>query len=505
MSSLAAQYEDVQSPVAAQAIDLHAVIFMTTMADATIPSSKTKPACLLPMGWSSMAERVLDACAQAGLKKIDLVVSDKAELIRAQLGDGAQWGLRLNWHLLKDGHTPYGILRDLAKVRQGRVLVGHAHRWLCADSLVALCKKDQVAIVMEPAMRWSGWASMPWLYVNAISPHADAVSLEEIMLQLQAYGAHMVPVNGSAILDNARSLLQLQCSQLDPSFLSNAPASWIRRPWGLQSPNAHVHLNAEITGPVIIGPNCVIEQRSKIGPHVVLTSNIMVTAGAEIKNSLILDDTYVSGALSIEDAVVSESRVQHVLWDVQHVIPQQDALLLPIQKQTNSRNPSSLVGPVLAALLSILLLPVLVICMLGAICTRQAWCWHLESYVQASRTDGNFLKSLELRVLKNANPNWCSRFIRTYAAWLDVVQRRRAWFGVRPRSTGQWYGLRKDWQDLFSQTPIGVWHSPAWIEAGHGNHDEAEAVADAYFSVANTTRLRAKIFIRDILKIPQRT
>lgn len=504
MSSLAAQYEDAQSQVAAKAIDLHAVIFMTTMADATIPSSKTKPACLLPMGWSSMAERVLDACVQAGLKKIDLVVSDKAELIRAQLGDGAQWGLQLNWHLLKDGHTPYGILRDLAKIRQGRVLVGHAHRWLCADSLVALCKKDQVAVVMEPAMRWSGWASMPWLYVNAISPHADAVSLEEIMLQLQAYGAHMVPVNGSAILDNARSLLQLQCSQLDPSFLSNAPASWIRRPWGLQSPNAHVHLNAEITGPVIIGPNCVIEQRSKIGPHVVLTSNIMVTAGAEVKNSLIMDDTYVSGALSIEDAVVSESCVQHVLWDVQHVIPQQDALLLPIQKQTNSRNPSSLVGPILAALLSILLLPVLAICMFGAICTQQAWRWHLESYVQASRTDGNFLKSLELRVLKNANPNWYSRFIRTYAAWLDIVQRRRAWFGVRPRSTGQWYGLRKDWQDLFSQTPIGIWHCPAWIEAGHSNHDEAEAVADAYFSVANTTRLRAKIFIRDILKIAQR-
>lgn len=504
MSTLAAQCADVESQVAAKAIDLHAVIFMTAMADTTIPTSITKPACLLPMGWSSMAERMLDACAQAGMKNIDLVASDNAELICAQLGDGAQWGLRLNWHLLKDGHTPYGILRDLAKIRQGRVLVGHAHRWLCADSLVALCEKDQVAIVMEPTMRWSGWASMPWLYVNAISPHADALSLEEIMLQLQAYGAHMVPAKGAAILDNARSLLQLQFSQLDLSFLSNAPASWIRKPWGLQSPNAHIHSDAEITGPVIIGPNCVIEQRSKIGPHVVLTRNIMIAAGAEVKNSLILDDTYVSGSLSIEDAVVSESCVQHVLWDVQHVIPHQDALLLPIKKQTNGRNPSSLVGPILAALLSILLLPVLVICMLGAICTRQAWCWHLESYVQASRTDGDFLKFLELRVFKNVNPNWCSHFIRAYATWLDVVQRRRAWFGVRPRSSGQWYGLRKDWQDLFSQTPIGIWHSPAWIEAEQSDHDEAEAVADAYFAVANTTSLRVNIFMRDILKISQR-
>jgi hypothetical protein len=158
----------------------------------------------------------------------------------------------------------------------------------------------------------------------------------------------------------------------------------------------------------------------------------------------------------------------------------------------------------LAALLSILLLPVLVICMLGAICTRQAWCWHLESYVQASRTDGDFLKFLELRVFKNVNPNWCSHFIRAYATWLDVVQRRRAWFGVRPRSSGQWYGLRKDWQDLFSQTPIGIWHSPAWIEAEQSDHDEAEAVADAYFAVANTTSLRVNIFMRDILKISQR-
>ena len=61
-----------------------------------------------------------------------------------------------------------------------------------------------------------------------------------------------------------------------------------------------------------------------------------------------------------------------------------------------------------------------------------------------------------------------------------------------------------DWQDLFSQTPIGIWHSPAWIEAEQSDHDEAEAVADAYFSVANTTSLRVNIFMRDILKISQR-
>jgi hypothetical protein len=453
------------------------------------------------MGWASMAERVLDVCAQAGLKELDLVISDNAELIRTQLGDGSQWGLRLNWHLLKDGHTPYGILRDLAKVKTGRVLVGHAHHWLCTDSLVALCAKDQVAVMLEPTLRWTGWASMPWLYVNAISPHADAMSLEEIMLQLQAYGAHMVPTDGVADFDNALELLQLQKSQLNPSFLSTAPASWIRRPWGLQSPSAHVHLNAEITGPVIIGANCVVEQNTKIGPQVVLTRNIMVTTGAEIRNSLILDDTYISGTLSIEDAVVSGSCVQHVLWDVQHTIPRLDALLLPIQKQSDSQQSPSIAGATLAGLLSFFLLPVLVITMLGAICTKQAWRWHLESYVQASRTNGNSLKFVELRMLRNTNRGWCSRFIGNYAAWLDVMGQRRAWFGVRPRNLGQWYGLRKDWQDLFSQTPIGIWHSPTWTELGQTDHDEAEAVADAYFAVANTTRLRTKIFMHDIFKI----
>ncbi|MFM2075313.1 MAG: hypothetical protein RJB34_1618 [Pseudomonadota bacterium] len=479
--------------------DLHAVIFMTAMTEASIPAPQAYPACLLPMGWASVAERVLEVCAASGLRVLDLVVSEDAERVRRHLGDGARWGVRLNWHLLKDGHTPYGLLRDLSQVRTGRVLLGHGHRWLCAASMAALCNKDQVAVQMEPVPSWTGWTSMPWLYVNAISPHVDAQAIEEIMLQLQAYGAHNVPAEGFFDVRHAQALLDCQRQQLTPESLTQAPGSWIRRAWGLQSPTAHVHPNAHISGPVIVGPGCVVEAKAELGPDTVLSRNVMVAPKAQVRRALVLDDTYISGEVSVEDALVSGSRVQHVLWDVQHVMPRQDALLLPIRRPRHGHRPRSWLAPVLAVLLGLLLLPLLGLAMLCEAIRGRPWRWQHQTCVKAARHDGSGLLTVGLRLLTKPNTGWCGRFIAAYAAGLDVAQRRRAWFGLRPRSMGQWYGLRKDWQDLFSQTPVGVWHAPAWTESGHTDAGEAEAVADAFFAVTHSMRLRTTLFTQRVL------
>jgi hypothetical protein len=79
-----------------------------------------------------------------------------------------------------------------------------------------------------------------------------------------------------------------------------------------------------------------------------------------------------------------------------------------------------------------------------------------------------------------------------FGSLLDVALGRRAWFGVRARTTTQWYALRSEWQTLLSKAPIGLIHARAWAD-DEALRDDAEAVADVFYAarqgVAQNVRL----------------
>ena len=81
-----------------------------------------------------------------------------------------------------------------------------------------------------------------------------------------------------------------------------------------------------------------------------------------------------------------------------------------------------------------------------------------------------------------ASADGAGHWLAHYGEWLDVLQGRRNWFGVRPRSQSEWYALGRDWQLLLASTPVGCLHAPAW-QGDLGDGLEAEAAADVYFVV----------------------
>lgn len=472
------------------------VVFLTEVSDPSIPDETTRPACLLPMGWASVAERVMISCAEAGLRELDLVASDSPERLRAVLGDGGRWGLRLRWHLARDGRRPYGVLHDLLRDGGDQVLIGHAHRWIAVEPLRRLLQANAMAQVVPDAntpgegdgeTAWAGWASLPARSLQDLSPEADAGELARHLCGPAALTVLPVAPHDSADPGSAGELLALQGRELHEARLKAAPATWIRMPWGLLSPDAHVHPKARLVGPVVVGPGCVVTQGAELGPQVVLSHNVMVADGASLREALVLDNTYVSGEVHLAAAVAGGASVYHDSWGVKNHLPLRDSLLLPLDGSAWRRwRPSTLARAVAWLVLGLsapLVWPALVWR------RRQAPAWQTVSVVQGvGRRDG----ALRLGPVRLPTLGPGAGLAR-WGAVLDVAQGRRAWFGARPRTPEAWARLRPDWQTLLADIPVGVFHSPAWQDDEADDPADLLAVADAYFAVSRGWRERLRI------------
>ncbi len=465
------------------------VLFMTHERPVDVPADEQQLACLQPLGAASFAERVMDSCALAGVRQLDVVVSEHPEALRHILQDGAPWGIQINWHHSKDSASPYKVLRGMALEPDQRVVIGHAHQWVASRIVRELVQAHGVALHMGSALDWTGWFSADAAAVAALGPHQDYASLATRVLSMQASRCVIVAPAEHAQNLSAADLLAAQQHALDGSQEAAIPASWLRMPWGAASPDAVIHADARIHGPVLIGPACVVEAGAELGPGTVLAQEVYVASGAHVRHSLVMANTYVGGQITLENALAQGHSIQSLKWSVRTVLSADDAMMAPLRSSASSSTPwISRAMAVLAALaLAPLMLPLLVLQWISA----GHVLWRTVEVVQSRVRGQDQLRCVPVRLAHSAHA--ADRWVGHYGALLDIVQGRRNWFGLRPRQEPEWYALGRDWQELFSRTAIGLFHAPAWNETGGNLDSEADAAADAFMAVQSTMAGRVRI------------
>jgi hypothetical protein len=466
------------------------VLFMTHERAADVPGDDHRLACLLPLGTASFAERVMDSCALAGVRQLDVVVSEQPEALRAILQDGAPWGIQLRWHHAKESASPYTVLRGMGLGPQEHVVIGHAHQWVGSRIVRELMHSSGVAMQVAADVVWTGWFSANEAsLLSALGPHEDYSSLAERARSME--GSRCVIAATSEFAQNlcALDLLAAQNHALDGTQEAAIPASWLRMPWGAASPDAVIHADAHIHGPVLVGSGCVVEAGAELGPATVLAHDVYIASGARVRQSLVMANTYVGGQIALENALAQGNSVQSLKWAVRTVLSPQDAMMVPLRSKATSATPWT--SRVLAALAALVLLPLLLPALILQKLLTGHTLWRLLQVVQA-RVPGQ--DSLLHQTVRQAHSRQTAdRWVGHYGALLDILQGRRNWFGLRPRPESEWYALGRDWQDLFSRTAIGLFHAPAWSEDSDNLDSEAYAAADAFMAVQSTMAGRVRI------------
>jgi hypothetical protein len=372
---------------------------------------------------------------------------------------------------------------------QEHVVIGHAHQWVSSRIVRELMQAGGVALHTGSGMDWTGWFSAAAPPVSALGPHEDYHALATRARGMG--GARCVLAGPTEFAQNldAADVLAAQQHALDGTQEAAIPASWRRMPWGAASPDAVIHADARIHGPVLIGAGCVVEAGAELGPATVLANDVFVASGARVRHSVVMANTYVGGQISLENALAQGHSIQSLKWAVRTVLSPDDAMMAPLRRDTNSQTPwlSRALAALVAPALCLPLLPAL----LWQCCTKGQALWRPVGVVQSRVQGEDRLRWLTLRLAHSGRG--VDRWVAHFGALLDIVQGRRCWFGLRPRQEAEWYALGRDWQELFGRTAIGLFHAPAWTESNDNLNSEAYAAADAFMAVQTTLAGRMKI------------
>lgn len=468
--------------------DVRAVIFATPCAPTDMPVPADTPTALLPLGCQTVIEQLLAHLAQAAIRHVSLVVCDQPEALRALLGDGSRWGLQLHWHLVKDPAHPYAMLGSATLRQARRVVIGHADRCPSVEMLRRLAESDQVLLDAshEDGPQWSGWASSAPDLMRDRATHLPRAGFG-VALQARGVPGRLSPPGDCLALHSAAALRQAQPGAGGELGAEDIPASWIRQPWGAMSPLARVSPGAVMTGPVLVGPGCLVERGARVGPDVVLSRDVVVSTDSRIEHSLVLPNTYIGGGLDLCATIVKGARIHHLELGVESLMPTADAIVLDLTASAGQR--PSWFGRATAAAALVLVGPALAWHVTRCRLAGHGPAWTLREVVSGRDAHSLVLRTSPLRMARpgaqQAGEVWAG-----LASLMDVAAGRRSWFGSRPRTPGQWYALRPEWQQVLSSRMVGLLHAPAWRDTA-ALTAESFAIADVYAtSLASTKRAR---------------
>jgi hypothetical protein len=222
------------------------------------------PLAVLPVFGECFAGHWVEHLALLGAREVRVIAADRAEEVRAALGDGARWGVRL----------------DVVSVR-------------------AEPTRAEAAAAYRPAGE-PGW--LP-------EPH-DLVLLDHLpgcrqLPLFESYASWFAALLGW--VPRALTPARVRVHELRPGI-------WVSR-------RAQIASTAEMTAPCWIGDQAIVAAGAVVGPDAILEDRCVVDAEARVAHSWIGPDTYVGAMTSVESSLAWGSCLTNWLNDSSLQVP----------------------------------------------------------------------------------------------------------------------------------------------------------------------------------------
>ena len=316
------------------------------------PLATTKPKHLLPIAGHPIISFLITALAAAGIKELSVVVGFKGELIQAALGDGAKYGLNIEFlhqprwtgtasalNVAREsvGDAPFlAVYGDLLvsrscieavveKARECSKVMGVARVTNQSQYGVIGIRGDKVTRIQEKPggkLGGEGWVNTG-LYVldgdvfRSIKGTGRSTRNEyELTSSLQHLIDEGKEVKAAAVsredwMDIGRPWDLLEANErVLMDFTTQVkgtvePGATIKGPVWLEE-SACVKSGSYVEGPVFIGAGSAVGPNSRIRPCSSISNNVVVGASCEIKNSIIMSGTRIPHLSYVGDSIIGE-------------------------------------------------------------------------------------------------------------------------------------------------------------------------------------------------------
>jgi NDP-sugar pyrophosphorylase family protein len=463
---------------------MQAFIFADRLGRELEPLTDRTCVALLPVVGKPVLEHTLEALVAAGLRRAIIAVSPFAEELRAVIGDGSRWGMRLDYVLTRGEEEPEIVvercqsrLEDELLLLRGDVLhgvtvadflqqaseiAGPVAHGRVASEFLSLCRHRAGGRGGLEPLRWS-------VEPLATPPLWPVVELPEAALnRLESWRAYH-----RANLDAAAGRF--------PGLIIPGRTVALGLTVGLRSKVSPRSLRQGIA---FIGSQCRIESTAEFRGELVVSNGVMIDRYATLQDSVILPDTYIGELVDVRNAIVQGNQLIRV--DTGVVLPVVETFLLAdLREVTLSGTLAEPLNRLLGLLALALSLPL----------------WPLALALALTANVNAPLREVKLRGNRLGFDEFGNRQRRVFSSWewaipvpvlrylprlLAVVSGDLRWVGVEPLTPEQVERRVEDWERVGDQAPAGL-IGPTQLNLPPNAPWEERLLSDAFYARQRST------------------
>ncbi len=308
------------------------------------PLTYTRPKVMLPLANRPMLEHLLIEMKKAGIKDFTIVVGYHAETIRQYFGDGARWGVNIDYVTQRKQLGTAHAVKMVEGFTRDRFLLANGDIILKADDIgKTLCKSSTTMSLIEiKDTKDLGVVEVVGTKVKAIhekvaKPPTNLVNAGVYLLTPEIFPAiARTEKSRRGEYELTDSLQILMNEGHDVSWAKIDHWLNLSYPWDLLTANESlmdsmqphnvgavedravikglvsigkgtvVRANSYIQGPVIIGDNCDIGPNCFIRPSTAISDNCHIGSAVEVKNSIVMRGSKIPHHNYIGDSIIGE-------------------------------------------------------------------------------------------------------------------------------------------------------------------------------------------------------
>lgn len=316
------------------------------------PLATTKPKHILPLAGKPLISYTIQALANNGVKDVDLVVGHKSELIESVLGDGAPYGVQIDY-LQQSRRTGTASALKLARKAVGNepFLMLYGDLLVSSAAIQAVVDKSRECSKVMGIVRMSnpsnyGVVGVKGDRVIKINEKPKAVGKEAWVnagiyaLDEEVFDAiQATPISKRKEFELTSSMQSLLHHGKDVRGAVIAREDWmdIGRPWDFIEANERILANlphrvngtvesgavlrgsvwleetgmirsgSSIEGPAYIGKGSIVGPNARIRPFTSIGDSVTIGTSCEVKNSIIMTGTKVPHLSYVGDSVIGEN------------------------------------------------------------------------------------------------------------------------------------------------------------------------------------------------------
>lgn len=274
-----------------------ALIFADRLGRELSPLFQETGPALLPLAQRTPLHYCLDDLSAAGVRRAVVVVSHAAERVQELLSGGEPWGVELECVLSRGEEAPASLLRRFRTLLGERFLAvrGDVLRTPMVRELQAACAGGDHAI-----------ACLDGISVGAVVTNGADADLAALAWPLPACEGLDMAGHRCNRLDSLEEVLQANLDLAGGRFLGLVPAG-LKQAEGIMSGRlSHLDPASVVDPPVSLGDHSSVHRSARLYGPVVIGSNCFIDRDTQIRDSLVLPDTYIGAGLDVKDAIIGE-------------------------------------------------------------------------------------------------------------------------------------------------------------------------------------------------------